>query len=137
MSDADPIALIAVTSEVVSAYLARNHVLAAEIPALIASVHAALAGLGEAPEPATVEPNRPVPAVSIRKSVTDEYLISLEDGKRYAALRRHLTKLGMTPDTYRAKWGLPPSYPMVSRAYSRARSAAAKEMGLGVRRQKR
>ena len=78
-----------------------------------------------------------MPAVSIRKSVTDEYLISLEDGKRYAVLKRHLTKLGLTPESYRAKWDLPPSYPMVSPAHSRALSAAAKEMGLGARLQRR
>lgn len=137
MSDTDPVALVEVTSEVVSAYLAQNHVPAADIPALIASVYAALAGLGEAPGLAEVPLDRPVPAVSIRKSVTDGYLISLEDGKRYVALRQHLAKLGMTPEIYRAKWGLASNYPMVSPAYSRARSAAAKEMGLGVRRQKR
>ena len=136
MSDTDPVALVEVTSEVVSTYLAQNHVPTAEIPALIAWVHATLVGLGEASKLATVEPDRPMPAVSIRKSVTDEsdeYLISLEDGKRYATLRWHLTRLGMTLETYRAKWGLPPNYPIVSPNHSRARPAAAKEMGLGAR----
>ena len=109
MPETDP-ALIEITSEVVSAYLANNHVPSAELPALIASVHDAFAGLGRAPEPAA-EPEKPVPAVPVRKSVTEDYLVSLEDGKHYKALKRHLTTLGLTPAEYRAKWGLPADYP--------------------------
>ena len=102
MPDIDPAALVEITSVVVSAYLAQNHVPATEIPALIASVHATFGGLDRAPGQAA-EPKKPTLAVSVRKSVTDEYLISLEDGKRYQALKRHLTKLGLTPAEYRAK----------------------------------
>lgn len=113
MLDTDP-ALVEITSEVVSAYMAKNHVPLAEIPALIASIYAAFAGLG-APEPAA-EPEKPVPTVPVRKSVTDDYLVSLEDGRHYKSLKRHLTGLGMTPADYRARWGLPGDYPMVAPA---------------------
>ena len=130
MTEAAHPALIDMASDIVSAYVANNHVQAAEMPVLIATVHAALAGLG-APEPAVVEPEKPTPAVSVRKSVTDDYLISLEDGKRYQSLKRHLSSRGLTPAEYRAKWGLPPDYPMVSPAYARKRSELAKSIGLG------
>ncbi len=136
MAETDPVNLVEVTSEVVSAYLVKNHVPAAEISALIASVHVTFADLGRAPAPVT-EPKKPTPAVSVRKSVTDEYLISLEDGKRYQALKRHLTKLGLTPAEYRKKWGLPPDYPMTAPAYARKRSELAKSIGLGAMRRKR
>ena len=135
MTETDNAVLIAMASEIVAAYLAKNHVQAAEMPALISTVHAALAALG-APEPAAVEAGKPVPAVPVRKSVTDEHLISLEDGKRYQALKRHLTKLGMTPAEYRAKWGLPGDYPMVAPAYARKRSELAKSIGFGSRRRR-
>ncbi len=135
MPDTDP-ALVEVTSEVVSAYLARNHVTPAEIPGLIASVHGTFAGLGRAPTPAA-DPERPTPPVPIKKSVTDDHLISLEDGRRYKSLKRHLTKHGLTPAEYRAKWALPPDYPMVAPAYAKARSALAKSMDFGNKRRKR
>ncbi len=134
MPETDP-TLVEITCDVVSAYLANNHVPSAELPALIASVHAALDGLGRPPEPAA-EPVKSVPAVPIRKSVTDDYLVSLEDGKRYKALKRHLTKLGLTPAEYRAKWGLASDYPMVAPAFTRQRSELAKTMGLGAMRRK-
>ena len=133
---ADPITLVEMTVDLVASYVERNHVQASELPALIATVHASLAGLGTANEVAP-EPAKPVPPVSIRKSVTDNHLISLEDGKPYQALKRHLTKLGMTPAEYRAKWGLPTDYPMVSPAYARKRSELAKSLGLGSLRRKR
>lgn len=133
---ADPITLVEMTADLVASYVERNHVQASELPALIATVHASLAGLGTANEVAP-EPAKPVPPVSIRKSVTDTHLISLEDGKPYQALKRHLTKLGMTPAEYRAKWGLPTDYPMVSPAYARKRSELAKSLGLGSLRRKR
>ncbi len=123
-------------TDVIASYVERNHVQGFELPALIATVHASLAGLGNAHEVAP-EPVKAVPPVSIRKSVTDAHLISLEDGKPYQALKRHLTKFGMTPAEYRAKWGLPTDYPMVSPAYARKRSELAKSMGLGAQRRKR
>lgn len=135
MPATDP-ALAEIASEVVSAYLAKNHIPPAELPSLITSVYSAFAGLGRAPAPAA-EPEKPVPAVPIRKSVTDEYLVSLEDGKHYSTLKRHLTKLGLTPADYRAKWGLPADYPMTSPAYARQRSELAKSIGLGQKRRKR
>lgn len=133
---ADPITLVEMTVDLVASYVERNHVQASELPVLIATVHASLAGLGTANEVAP-GPAKPVPPVSIRKSVTDAHLISLEDGKPYQALKRHLTKLGMTPAEYRAKWGLPTDYPMVSPAYARKRSELAKSLGLGSLRRKR
>ena len=83
------------------------------------------------------EPEKLVPPVSIRKSVTDEYLISLEDGKQYQSLKRHLAKRGLTPDEYRAKWGLPHDYPMTAPGYSARRSELAKSIGLGSLRKSR
>ena len=132
MSDLDPTALAEMTSEVVAAYVAKNHLQPSELPTLIASVHAALDGLGQ-PEVQAVEPEKLVPPVSIKKSVTDQHLISMEDGKRYKSLKRHLGTRGLTPDQYRAKWGLPKDYPMVAPAYAAKRSELAKSLGLGRR----
>ena len=116
--------------------MTKNHVRAAELPDLISNVHAALAGMGSVPA-AEPEPAKPVPPVSIKKSVTDGYLISLEDGKQYQSLKRHLTKRGLTPAEYRAKWGLPNDYPMTAPGYSARRSELAKSIGLGsIRRQR-
>ena len=130
MPDLDPTALIEMTAEVVAAYVTRNHIQVADMPGLIASVHRSLVGMGAKPEPVR-EVEKPVPPVSIRKSVTDDYLISLEDGKPYQSLKRHLSKHGLTPAEYRAKWGLPADYPMVAPAYARKRSELAKSIGLG------
>ena len=130
MTETDNSVLIEMTSEIVAAYVAQNHVQAAEMPALISTVHAALAGLG-APEPTAAEPEKRAPAVPIKKSVTEEYLVSLEDGKRYQSLKRHLSGRGLTPAEYRAKWGLSADYPMGSPAYARKRSKLAKSIGLG------
>ena len=130
MSEAENAALIEMTTEVVAAYVMKNHVRAAELPALISTVHASLASMGSAPEPAP-EPAKLVPPVSIKKSVTDEYLISLEDGKQYQSLKRHLSGRGLTPAEYRTKWGLPADYPMVAPGYSARRSELAKSIGLG------
>jgi len=122
--------LIDLSAMVVAAYVAHNNVTRADLPELIAKTHAALAGLGaEAAAPAA-QPL--VPAVSIRKSVTPDAIICLEDGKAFKSLKRHLgSKYDMTPDQYRAKWGLPSDYPMVAPNYAEARSALAKSMGLG------
>ncbi len=99
---------------------------------MIASVHATLGSLGKAPEPeASIEPLKP--AVSVKKAITDEFIISLEDGRKLKSMKRYLAKLGMTPDEYRAKWGLPGDYPMVAPAYAAQRSELAKNAGLGRR----
>ena len=118
-----------------SAFVSNNNVPVSELPALIASVHAALAGLGkEAPaEPAG--PEKPTPA-QIRKSISPDALISFEDGKSYKTLRRHLTMRGLTAEGYRAKYGLPADYPMTSASYSAQRSALAHSFGLGQMRRK-
>ncbi len=135
MSDLNPAALIEITAEVVAAYVTKNHVRPGELPTLISTIHTSLAGMGNAPE-AAPEPAKLVPPVSIKKSVTDDYLISMEDGKRYVSLKRHLSKHGLTPAEYRAKWGLPADYPMVTPNYSARRSEMAKVNGLGAGRQK-
>ncbi len=135
MPETENASLIEMTVEVVTAYVTKNHVRAAELAELISTVHASLAGMGSEPV-AEPEPDRLVPPVSIRKSITDEYLISLEDGKHYRSLKRHLSVRGMTPDEYRAKWGLPRDYPMVAPAYAKARSDLAKSFGLGSQRRK-
>ncbi len=123
--------LTAMTTELVAAYVAKNSVPVGELPALIRSVHQSLSGLG-AP-PAVEAPAAPlVPAVPIRKSVTDDYIVSLEDGRKFKSLKRYLaTSHGMTPAEYRAKWGLPPDYPMVAPAYAAKRSELARSVGLG------
>ena len=118
------------TAEIVAAYVARNSVPVAELPNLIRSIHGALAGLGSAPA-VEVAAAPLVPAVSVKKSITDEYLISLEDGRKLKSMKRYLSGLGMTPAEYRAKWGLPTDYPMVAPAYAARRSELAKTIGLG------
>ena len=120
--------LTALTAEVVSAYVAKNALPPADIPDLIASVHRALQGLSA---PAQAEPEKREPAVPIRKSITPDFLISLEVGKRYKTLRRHLTGRGLTPEQYREKWGLPRDYPMVAPNYAKQRSELARASGLG------
>jgi predicted transcriptional regulator len=120
------------TAQIVSAHVAHNNVAQTDLPALIAQVYGALTGLGQAAEPEA--PSRPEPAVSIRKSVTPEFLICLEDGKKLKMLKRHLSSAyGMTPDQYRERWGLPADYPMVAPAYAQQRSTLAKAIGLGTR----
>jgi predicted transcriptional regulator len=122
-----------ITADIISSYVANNSVHRNELPAVIASVHAALQAL-IAPRP--VESEKPQPPVSIRKSVTPDFLISLEDGKPYKSLKRHLTTLGLTPQAYREKWGLPLDYPMVAASYALKRSELAKSIGLGEKRKK-
>ena len=123
--------LIELTADVVSAYVSNNPVPVGELPALIGQIHAALKGTatgGVAPEKSEALK----PAVPIKKSVTPDYIISLEDGKKFKSLKRHLaTHYGLSPDEYRAKWGLPADYPMVAPNYAAARSELAKTMGLG------
>jgi predicted transcriptional regulator len=124
--------LIELTADVVSAYVGNNSVSSSALPEIIASVYGALTAL-TAPAPAP-EAEKPVPAVPIKKSVTPDYLISLEDGRRYKSLRRHLGGRGLSPDQYRAKWGLSHDYPMVAPNYAKQRSELAKSMGLGRKR---
>lgn len=122
--------LIALTASIVSAYVARNNVPTGDLARVIASTHAALAGLGGPPAPVVAEPL--VPAVPIRKSVTPDAIICLEDGRAFKTLKRHLSSsYGLTPEQYRAKWNLPADYPMVAPNYAESRSALAKSMGLG------
>lgn len=128
---------IELTASIVSAYLGTNPTPATEIPALIAQVHAALARLSGT-KIETIAPEAAKPAVSIKKSITSDYLVCLEDGKRFKSLKRHLrTQYGMTPEQYRDKWSLPPDYPMVAPNYAVARSNLAKKMGLGQQRRRR
>jgi predicted transcriptional regulator len=125
--------LIELTAEIVSAFVSNNTVSSADITALISDVHSALARTATgAPEP---EPEPLKPAVPIRKSITPDYIICLEDGKRFKSLKRHLrTHYDLTPEEYREKWGLPSDYPMVAPNYAKARSSLAKQMGLGQKR---
>jgi predicted transcriptional regulator len=125
----DPIGLAA---EIVSAFVAHNSLPRVELPALIQSVHAALTKTASgAVTPGTAELAAPVAAVTVRKSVTPDYLICLDDGRKFKSLRRHLAGLGMTPEQYRAKWKLPNDYPMVAPNYAAQRSELAKKIGLG------
>lgn len=121
--------LTELTASIVGAYVSNNPVPAAELPNVIASVYQSISNIGTKPK-AVVEEVR-TPAVPIKRSVTPDYLISLEDGKKYQSLKRHLSGLGLTPDEYRARWGLSKDYPMVSQSYSQRRSELAKKLGLG------
>jgi predicted transcriptional regulator len=122
-----------ITADIVSSYVANNAVHRADLLTVIASVHAALQGLVT---PEQTEPEKPEPRVPIRKSVTPDFLISLEDGKKYKTLKRHLGKMGLTAEEYRAKWGLPADYPMVAPSYAAKRSELARSIGLGQMRKK-
>lgn len=135
MSDNDLPNSIELAAEIVAAFVSHNSLPAGDLPSLIASVHASLRGLSNGAPVGQPEEKRE-PAVSVRKSITPEYLICLDDGKKFKSLRRHLATLGMTPDQYRAKWGLPPDYPMVAPNYAAQRSELAKSMGLGQKRKR-
>jgi predicted transcriptional regulator len=122
--------LVQLTADIVSAYVTNNAVESGQLSKLIEDVHLALV---RAPAAAAEPERKPlVPAVPIRKSITPDYIISLEDGRKFKSLKRHLQgTYGMTPDEYRAKWSLPRDYPMVAPNYAKARSELAKRMGLG------
>ena len=121
---------VELAADLVSAYVSNNPVPTSELPSLIAAVHASLQFVAEGPKKQPKEPL--VPAVSIKKSVQPDYIVCLEDGKRFKSLKRHLrTKFDMTPDQYREKWGLPRDYPMVAPNYASRRSELAKAIGLG------
>lgn len=121
---------IDMTAEIVSAYVGNNSVPANELPALIQNVYAALNSISGGEEPKPEAPKEP--AVSIKKSIGSDYIICLEDGRKFKSLKRHLrTKYGMSPEDYRTKWNLPKDYPMVAPSYAKQRSELAKTMGLG------
>jgi predicted transcriptional regulator len=127
-TDHRAVELAAITADVVSAYVSNNPIPAAALPDLILSVHRSMSGLSH-PVAAAAEL---VPAVNPKKSVFPDYIICLEDGKKFKSLKRHLrTDFGLTPDAYRAKWGLPRDYPIVAPNYAAQRSALAKSIGLG------
>src|SRR3954447_21702982 len=125
---------IELAAEIVSAFVSNNPLPAAQLPALIGNIHDALTkGVNRSAQPPAEEPK--APAVPIKKSVQPDYIVCLEDGKRFKSLKRHLrTVYDLTPEQYRAKWGLPADYPMVAPNYAAARSELAKSMGLGARR---
>jgi predicted transcriptional regulator len=123
--------LLGLTAEIVSAHVANNPVSVADLPNLIQEVYRTLNNVGQ---PAPAAPERPQPAVPIKKSITPEYLICLEDGKKLKMLKRHLkTSFNLTPDQYRERWGLPQDYPMVAPNYTKHRSSLAKRIGLGTK----
>ena len=127
---------IELTAEIVSAYVSNNTVAAAEIPGLINQVYAALSRVSGKSADAPAEPLKP--AVSVKKSITPEYIVCLENGKKFKSLKRHLrTQYSITPEQYREKWGLGADYPMVAPNYAAARSQLAKQMGLGQQRRGR
>ena len=121
--------LVELTSEIVAAYVSHNAISASELSRLIADVYSAV-NATTGPTQASPEPAQ-APAISIRKSVTPDYIVCLEDGKRFKTLRRHLQQLGVSPEQYRAKWKLPLDYPMVAPNYSVKRSDLARSLGLG------
>jgi predicted transcriptional regulator len=122
--------ILALTAQIVAAHAAHNAVPTSALPALIQEVHLTLVSIQRAP---TEAPPRPEPAVPISKSVTQDYVICLEDGKKLKMLKRHLkASFNLTPDQYRQRWGLPADYPMVAPRYAKQRSSMAKQIGLGT-----
>ncbi|MCG8357353.1 MAG: MucR family transcriptional regulator [Kiloniellales bacterium] len=132
MSDqADASELLSLTTNIVAAHVSNNSVAVGDLPQLIRDVHGTLSSVGGGNQP---EPERPTPAVPVKKSVTPDHIICLEDGKPLKMLKRHLkTAYNMTPEEYRERWSLPPNYPMVAPNYARQRSKLAKQIGLGTR----
>ncbi|MBK9077748.1 MAG: MucR family transcriptional regulator [Hyphomicrobium sp.] len=135
MDSSGPAELVSITASIVAAYVSNNSVSSSELPNLIAETHAALSrAAGRA---APVEREESKPKIAVKKSVLPDYIICLEDGKKFKSLKRHLrTHYNMSPEEYREKWGLPHDYPMVAPNYAQARSQLAKKMGLGMRREK-
>ena len=129
MAEYEERSLALMTADIVAAYVQQNKIPAGELGSLISSIHAALTSAG-APE-SVVEETTKASAAQIRKSITPDALISFEDGQPYKSLRRHLSVRGLSPEDYKAKWGLPKDYPIVAPAYSAQRSALAKSLGLG------
>jgi predicted transcriptional regulator len=132
MTQTDDVTRIEITTQIVAAYVANNNVTPGHVIELLHAVHASIEELSGSKEP--TEQENAVPAVSIRKSVTDDHIVCLEDGKVFKSLRRHLkSSHDMTPDVYRQKWNLPSDYPMVAPNYAAKRSNLAKSFGLGKR----
>ncbi|MER9136066.1 MucR family transcriptional regulator [Mesorhizobium sp. M0830] len=119
---------VSIAADIVAAYVSNNPLPVGELPKLIGDIHAALKGIGT---PAVEPVIKQEPAVSVRKSVTPDFIICLEDGKKFKSLKRHLQHFNLTPDEYRQKWNLPADYPMVAPNYAATRSALAKSIGLG------
>jgi predicted transcriptional regulator len=127
---------IELAADIVSAYVSNNSVPSSELPALIHEVHNALLRVTSGAAPVVVEALKP--AVPTKKSITDDFIICLEDGKKFKSLKRHLrTQYNISPEEYREKWGLPADYPMVAPNYAKARSQLAKQMGLGQQRRRK
>ncbi|MCJ2028769.1 MucR family transcriptional regulator [Methylobacterium sp. J-043] len=134
--DAETARLVTLTADVVSAYVSNNHVQSAELPKLLGEVHEAIRSVSLSGRPtAETGPPKATPQ-EIRKSISHDFLVSFEDGKPYKTLRRHLTLRGLSPEQYRAKWGLPNDYPMTSASYSEQRSELARALGLGQQRRR-
>jgi predicted transcriptional regulator len=124
---------VELAAEIVSAYVSNNSVPAADLPTLLSDIHAAIVRVSTGV--VTVAPEAAKPAISPKKSITNDYIICLEDGRKFKSLKRHLrTRYNLTPEQYRAKWQLPPDYPMVAPGYAQTRSRMAKDMGLGQQR---
>jgi predicted transcriptional regulator len=127
---------VELAAEIVSAYVSNNSVPSSELPALLSDVHAAIVRVASGAQQVVVEAAKP--AVPPKKSITSDYIVCLEDGRKFKSLKRHLrTQYNLSPEEYREKWGLPSDYPMVAPAYAKARSALAKQMGLGQQRRRR
>ena len=136
MNDKVPSNYIELTAGIVSAYVSNNAVAAGDISSIISQVHSALLRVSNGAADGAGEPMKP--AIAVKKSITPDYLVCLEDGKKFKSLKRHLrTQYNMTPELYREKWGLPPDYPMVAPKYAEARSQLEKQMGLGQQRKRR
>jgi predicted transcriptional regulator len=136
MSEDTRIEYVELAAEIVSAYVSNNSLPPSELPALIGDIYASLVNVTHVVVDEPPEPQKP--AISIKRSVTPDYIICLEDGKQFKSLKRHLrTQYNLTPEEYREKWGLASDYPMVAPNYAKARSDLAKEMGLGQQRRKR
>jgi len=136
MNDKSSSNYIELTADIVSAYVSNNAVSAGDISSLISQVHSALLRVSNGQSEVVSEALKP--AIAVKKSITPDYLICLEDGKKFKSLKRHLrTQYNMTPEHYREKWGLAPDYPMVAPNYAEARSQLAKQMGLGQQRRRR
>jgi predicted transcriptional regulator len=133
--DSNQSSYIELAADIVSAYVSNNSVPASDLASLISDVHSALVRVTSGIAPVSVEALKP--AVPTKKSVTNDFIICLEDGKKFKSLKRHLrTQYNMSPEEYREKWGLPPDYPMVAPNYAKARSQLAKQMGLGQQRRR-
>jgi predicted transcriptional regulator len=136
MPDSSSTNYVELAADIVSAYVSNNAVASSDLPALIGDIHGALVRVGSGT--AEVQSESLKPAVPIKKSITPDYIICLDDGKKFKSLKRHLrTQYDMTPEEYRERWSLPPDYPMVAPNYAHARSQLAKKMGLGQQRRKR